>query len=168
MSLVLRHNPSVIGIELDENGWVLVSELLEKMAAHGQRIDFSFLERVVAENDKQRFKLSADGTKIRANQGHSVKIDLALSPVLPPDILYHGTALHFLESIKKQGLRPQSRQHVHLSKEYDTAIAVGSRHGSPHILIIQAAKMHENGYVFYQADNGVWLTDSVPIDYIEF
>lgn len=124
------------------------------------------LEKVVADNDKQRFSFSDDGQKIRANQGHSVQVDLKLEPQTPPDILYHGNVERFLESIRQEGLIPGSRQHVHLSADTKTATAVGSRRGKPIILEIAAAQMHRDGYHFFISQNGVWLTDKVPPEYI--
>lgn len=126
------------------------------------------LDRLVAENDKQRFSFSEDGCRIRANQGHSVEIDLALSPQRPPDVLYHGTATRFLESIRATGLKPGSRQHVHLSRDMQTAIKVGQRHGKPVVLTIRAAALAESGQVFFCSDNGVWLTAPIAVEFIMF
>ena len=131
LSLVLRHKPETIGLTLDANGWADVEELMERARQNGRPLTRPLLERVVAENDKKRFALSEDGTKIRANQGHSITVDLALKPQLPPETLYHGTASRFIASIRQQGLRPGSRQHVHLSVDEATATNVGQRHGKP-------------------------------------
>jgi putative RNA 2'-phosphotransferase len=162
LSYVLRHAPGSIGITLDEGGWVSVAELLAKAAAAGKRIDRKTLEQIVATNDKKRFTLSADGARIRAAQGHSVEVILGLEPLTPPETLYHGTATRFIEAIRNEGLKPGSRQQVHLSADEVTAHAVGSRHGEPAILRVAAGAMHRAGHTFFRADNGVWLTDVVP------
>lgn len=168
MSLVLRHKPQEIGLELDENGWTTVSDFLTKMNAKGNTLDFASLEEIVATNDKKRFAFNDDKTKIRASQGHSVTIDLALNEIVPPETLFHGTVEIFLPEIKSKGLLRMSRQHVHLSKDKETAIKVGSRRGNPVILIVNSAEMQKDGYKFYQSENGVWLTDNVPAKYIQF
>jgi putative RNA 2'-phosphotransferase len=131
-------------------------------------LDRPTLERVVAENDKKRFALSADGTRIRASQGHSVRVELGLEPVEPPAVLFHGTADRNVEPIRHQGLRPGRRTHVHLSADEATAVAVGRRHGRPVVLRVHAGRMHAAGHAFYRSDNGVWLTDAVPPEHIAF
>ncbi|MBN8786312.1 MAG: RNA 2'-phosphotransferase [Terrimonas sp.] len=166
MSLVLRHQPEKIGLQLDENGWTTTEELISKLNAHGITTDFSVIELVVATNDKKRFSFNESKTKIRANQGHSIDIELNLAPVTPPDILYHGTTSRFLESILKTGLQKQNRQHVHLSADETTAKAVGSRHGKPVILTVKAEEMVNDGRIFFLSENTVWLTDEVPVQYI--
>lgn len=166
LSLVLRHDPSKIGIELDENGWANVQELIEKCKKHRCNFSLEELEEIVETNDKQRYSFNEKRNKIRANQGHSIDIDLALSPSDPPDFLYHGTATRFLSSIMEQGIIKGSRQHVHLSKDKETAEKVGSRHGKVIVLTIMTGKMHEDGILFYQSDNGVWLTDYIDVKYI--
>ena len=166
MSLVLRHNPQSIGITLDSNGWADTQALIDGMNRKGQRVTLEILKEIVASNDKQRFKFNEDYTKIRANQGHSVAVDVELKETQPPVVLYHGTAAKFVASIKNEGLVAKSRLHVHLSGDKQTAEKVGSRHGSPVILVINAAKMHEDGYKFYLSENNVWLTDAVPVEYI--
>ena len=168
LSLVLRHQPEVIGVELDENGWVDVDELLEKVNASGRQVDRKLLTEVVEKNDKKRFKFSGDRQRIRASQGHSIEVNLKLEPQAPPIVLFHGTAKRNLESILRSGLRRQKRQHVHLSIDRITAHKVGSRHGSPVVLRIDSQKMHEDGHVFYLSDNHVWLTDEVPPQYISY
>jgi len=168
LSLILRHQPEVIGITLDENGWTDVDELIAKMNANGHRISFDQLEEVVETNDKQRFAFSDDYNKIRASQGHSVNISLGLDPQEPPEYLYHGTVARFLDSIRKEGLQRMSRQHLHLSRDRETAVKVGSRRGIPVILNISSGAMHKDGFLFYLSDNGVWLTDHVPAKYINF
>lgn len=168
LSYVLRHKPEKLGVTLDPNGWVDVDELLAKAAQNGKAISKEQLERVVANNDKKRFAFSEDRTKIRASQGHSVGVELGYSSAVPPEILYHGTADRFLESIKNFGLQKQSRQHVHLSATLETASAVGKRHGRLVVLGIRAAEMQRDGFEFYLSANNVWLTDTVPTKYIEF
>lgn len=166
LSRILRHKPQSVGIELDEQGWVAVDVLLKALQNSKFTMDRAVLDEVVAKNDKQRFSYSADGTKIRANQGHSVKVSLGLVPQTPPDVLYHGTAQASLESIYKTGLSPQKRHHVHLSPDIPTAIKVGKRHGKVAVLAVDAKAMSDLGYVFYVSDNGVWLTDAVPAQYL--
>ncbi len=165
LSLVLRHRPEKIDLHLDKQGWTNVAELLTKMAAAGHRITPTDLERIVAESDKQRYALSADGKRIRANQGHSIEIDLGLKKATPPILLYHGTAERFIASINKRGLVKGKRHHVHLSADRETAALVGKRHGKLVILTIKARAMLLDGHNFYQSKNGVWLTDSVPTKY---
>lgn len=167
LSLVLRHDPGMIGITLDPNGWVPVDELLSAAARAGKPITREQLDEVVATNDKKRFAFSPDGTLIRASQGHSVDVDLGLAPVEPPERLFHGTATRSVEAIRAEGLVRQSRQHVHLSPDEETALRVGQRHGKPVVLIVRAGQMHRDGHPFYQSDNGVWLTASVPPEYLE-
>lgn len=166
LSLVLRHDPSAAGITLDENGWVEVDALLAGVKRTGRHIDRQTLERIVRENNKKRYSLSEDGTKIRANQGHSVEVDVELKPQSPPDILYHGTATRFVESILREGLTRQNRQHVHLSAEQGTAVNVGGRHGKPVVLRVDAAAMARDGHTFWLSENGVWLCEAVPPRYL--
>jgi putative RNA 2'-phosphotransferase len=166
LSYVLRHAPDSIGLTLDAKGWADVEELLAKASKAGKPIDGATLRRVVAENDKQRFTLSEDGRRIRAAQGHSIAVDLALQPNEPPPRLYHGTATRNLDAIFAEGLQPGRRQQVHLSLDAETARKVGQRHGKPTVLMVDAATMHADGFRFYRADNGVWLTDSVPARYL--
>lgn len=161
LSLVLRHKPEKIEIELDENGWANVKELLKKTG-----FDFETLEEIVLTNDKQRFSFNEDKTKVRANQGHSIDIDLQLKPTKPPDILYHGTIKRFLNSIMHEGLKKGSRQFVHLSMDSETARKVGSRRGKSIILMVNSRMMHEQGYKFFISENNVWLTDNVPFEFI--
>jgi putative RNA 2'-phosphotransferase len=168
LSLVLRHRPAKIGLSLDEGGWAQVDDLLAAAQRAGISLDRDTLQQVVAHNDKQRFSFSADHSKIRANQGHSISVDLGLEPLAPPELLFHGTATRFLASIKAQGLIPRGRQYVHLSPDEPTAIKVGQRHGQPIVLTIQAGRMYADGLTFYRSANGVWLTDNVPVDYIVF
>lgn len=167
MSLVLRHRPGDFGVELDGAGWARVDDLLAAAARAGVPLDDATLRRVVAENDKQRFALSEGGAMIRASQGHSVEVELGLEPVEPPPVLFHGTATRFLDSIRREGLVPGSRRHVHLSADADTATTVGARHGRPAALRIDAARMHADGHRFFRSANGVWLADAVPAEYLE-
>ena len=168
LSLILRHQPEKIGLVLDDAGWTSVTELLAKLAEHNHGMNREELEHVVTTNDKQRFSFNADKTRIRANQGHSLQtLDLGLAPTEPPDILYHGTAAHFLDAILRTGLEKRSRQHVHLSADEATAYKVGTRHGKPVILSVAAGQMQQDGFSFYCSDNGVWLTDQVPTAYLQ-
>lgn len=168
LSYVLRHAPETIGLRLDANGWADVDELLTKAKKAGKRLDLDTLRAVVAENDKQRFTLSEDGRRIRAAQGHSVVVDLGLEPSVPPALLYHGTASRNLDAIFAEGLKPGRRQQVHLSLDPETARKVGERHGKATVLAVSAERMHGDGYQFFRADNGVWLTDHVPAGYLGF
>ena len=163
LSKVLRHAPESIGITLDKNGWVEVSELLKGL---GKGITLEDLVFIVANNNKKRFEFSTDQKKIRACQGHSIDVELDLQPVSPPDVLYHGTAIKTVEYIKRDGIIKMNRNHVHLSADYDTAHNVGQRHGKPTILLIDAKKMQEHGMEFFHSTNHVWLTDFVPKEYI--
>jgi putative RNA 2'-phosphotransferase len=167
LSLVLRHQPQHIGLTLNENGWASVTVLIEKINATGNTIDFALLQKVVDENDKKRFTFNEDKTMIRASQGHSIEVELDLKEVTPPDFLYHGTVAKNLTAIRSEGLKKMSRQHVHLSKDKETAIKVGSRRGAPVILTIQAGAMHAAGYTFYLSANEVWLTNEVPGIYLQ-
>lgn len=167
MSLVLRHNPGKIGIELDENGWANTTDLLDGINKKGIRLDMELLETVVETNDKKRFSFNEDQSKIRANQGHSIKIDMQFEAIEPPAFLYHGTVGRFMKTIQTEGLKKMNRQHVHLSKDLETAQRVGSRRGVPVILTVRSGEMHQDGFEFYQSDNGVWLTDRVPAKYLD-
>lgn len=166
LSLVLRHQPERAGLALDEAGWVSVDELLAGCASCGVELDRAQLEQLVRDSDKQRFALSEDGERIRANQGHSVSVALGYEPVEPPEILFHGTVDRFLPLIRKQGLVRGKRHHVHLSATKDTAIKVGERRGPAVLLTVRAGDMHRDGMAFYQSENGVWLTDHVPAAYL--
>ena len=168
LSLVLRHKPEQIGLTLDREGWVGVDEVIERARAHGMLLTREIIAEVVRTSDKQRFALDEKGERIRANQGHSVEVDLGLEPIAPPAVLFHGTAIASVASIRKKGLHAAQRQHVHLSPDEATAIRVGQRHGRPVVLRIDAAGMHVAGHRFFRSTNGVWLTDSVPTEFIEF
>ena len=168
MSLILRHQPQVIGAELENNGWLSVDTLIDGIRKKGIRVDNEILDEVVETNNKKRFAYNEDKSKIRANQGHSLKVDVELKTATPPETLYHGTVFRFLDAIREKGLIPMSRQHVHLSKDISTAQNVGSRRGTPIILKVNALEMHQKGYTFYLSENGVWLTDKVPSEFIIF
>jgi putative RNA 2'-phosphotransferase len=166
LSFVLRHKPDAIGLTLDSQGWVSIDELIARANAAGTIFDQIALLQVVETSDKKRFSVSSDGLRIRAAQGHSVSVELGLSPRQPPPVLYHGTATRFVESILAQGLKPQARQHVHLSLDEATALRVGERHGKAYIFRVDALAMHAKGFMFYLSDNGVWLTDRVPPEFL--
>ena len=161
LSFILRHNPSKIGITLDPAGWANVDELLK-----GMNIEYGVLNAIVETNNKNRYSFNENKTKIRANQGHSIKIDLGLESVEPPSILYHGTATRFLDSIYKDGIQKMKRHHVHLSDNKDTAVDVGKRHGKVIVLEVDAEQMYKDGIEFYKSENGVWLTDMVDSKYL--
>ena len=167
LSLVLRHEPGAIGLSLDGNGWADVSELLTKAAAAGTPISLEELREIVATNEKKRFDLDSQQWRIRANQGHSIEVDAEIPEAIPPEYLYHGTALKNVESIASAGLLKQARQHVHLSSDTATAKMVGTRHGSPVIFKVASGTMHREGLKFYLSKNGVWLVDEVPARYLE-
>ena len=167
LSFILRHRPDAIGLELDSEGWADIGCLIERATSDGRRLNEELIRVVVETNDKQRFEISEDGRRIRASQGHSIDVDLGLEPSTPPDVLFHGTATRFLDSILATGLEPRGRKHVHLSADETTATAVGQRHGKPVVLRVDAAKMATDGHRFYLSKNRVWLADSVPVDYLE-
>ncbi len=166
VSKVLRHAPESVGLRLDEAGWVDVADLLAAANRAGVALDRPTLERVVADNDKQRFALSDDGLRIRASQGHSVEVELGYEPAEPPEVLYHGTAERFLEGIGREGLKRGARHDVHLSGDAETARRVGGRRGPPVVLRVRAGLMHRDGHEFRRSANGVWLTGHVPPEYI--
>ncbi|WP_293307946.1 RNA 2'-phosphotransferase [Pedobacter sp. UBA5917] len=168
LSYILRHSPETIKLELDENGWADVNELISKFDLYDLTLDFEQLEYIVENNDKKRFAFNEDKTRIRASQGHSIPVELNLNEAEPLAYLYHGTVEKFLADIKTQGLQKMSRQHVHLSADKETANKVGGRRGKPVILTINSAAMHRAGYKFYLSANNVWLTDVVPAEYITF
>ncbi|MCD0454448.1 RNA 2'-phosphotransferase [Chryseobacterium sp. LC2016-27] len=167
LSYVLRHHPELINLNLDENGWANVEELItrSKRDPH-EGISFEELDEIVETNDKKRFIFNEDKTRIRANQGYSIDIDLALIPQKPPEFLYHGTAQSNIDSIFEKGIEKRNRKHVHLSQDIETATKVGMRHGKPIILTINTEKMFNDGIEFYLSENNVWLTDFVDIQYI--
>jgi putative RNA 2'-phosphotransferase len=166
LSLVLRHQPETIGIELDENGWTDVNILIRQLNQAGVKFDFEVLKHVVDSNAKKRFAFNDSFDRIRASQGHTVAIELGYLPQTPPQILFHGTAAKNVESILQSGLQKRDRHHVHLSAETETAVKVGQRHGKPFVFEVDAAKMCADGHLFFISENGVWLTDSVPPQYL--
>ncbi len=166
ISIVLRHKPESIGITLDEHGWADVDTLIKAMNEHKKYIDRAMLEKIVAENDKKRYSFDKNHCKIRANQGHSIPVNLELKKKIPPEILYHGTATRFLENIQKSGILKMGRQYVHLSKDMQTASKVGQRHGKVIVLKVDTKKMVQDGYDFYLSKNGVWLCKTVPPQYL--
>ncbi|RON56602.1 RNA 2'-phosphotransferase [Pseudomonas frederiksbergensis] len=167
LSYVLRHEPQAIGLELDTDGWADIDALISGAARDGRTLDRQLIQQVVDSSDKKRFSISEDSQRIRAVQGHSTKtVDLQFEEKRPPATLYHGTATRFMASINEQGLIAGSRHHVHLSQEVETASAVGQRYGTVVILKVAALQMLEQGYTFYQAENGVWLTEQVPVKFI--
>ena len=168
LSLVLRHQPERVGLKLDSAGWTTVTELLEAVNRHGVALTLEQLKHIVATSNKKRFAFNDEGTRIRASQGHSIDVDLQYAPQVPPELLYHGTATRFLDSIREKGLLKMERHHVHLSAETVVTVQVGARHGKPALLIIRAGDMHRAGRVFYRSANGVWLVEHVPPQFIEF
>lgn len=166
ISLILRHRPDTIGISLDEHGWASVEELLAGISKT-QYIDMAMLEKIVETDSKQRYSFNEDKTLIRANQGHSTDVDVELPKKQPPVFLYHGTGERYVSSIDEQGLIPKSRLYVHLSGDEATATIVGSRHGRPVVYEVLASQMYHDGYEFFQSVNGVWLTKSVPVQYLK-
>jgi putative RNA 2'-phosphotransferase len=167
LSRHLRHRPERLGLTLAPGGWVGVDRLLRACAAAGVPLTREELDTVVRENDKQRFSFDPTGTRIRANQGHSVAVDLGLRPVAPPATLYHGTGRAAVPAILREGLHKMRRHHVHLSADAETARRVGARHGPPAIVAVDAAAMAAAGIPFYRSENGVWLVDAVPPRYLE-
>jgi putative RNA 2'-phosphotransferase len=166
LSYHLRHRPDELGLTLGPGGWVLIDDLLAALARRGKPVSRAELDEVVACNSKQRFAFDESGTRIRANQGHSVTIDLGLEPSEPPATLYHGTGERSVAAILREGLRKQQRHHVHLSADLDTAISVGARHGRPVLLRVDASAMRAAGHSFYRSANGVWLVDAVPPEFL--
>lgn len=167
LSMILRHRPQEAHITLDEHGWANVDELLAGISATGRKMDMAMLEEIVATDKKQRYSFSPDKTLIRANQGHSIPVDVELKEQEPPEFLYHGTAMAFLDSIKAEGIKPMSRLYVHLSKDIKTAVTVGKRHGEPAVLKVSSKEMYRAGCLFYLSENGVWLTKKVEPEYFE-
>ena len=161
LSMILRHKPEEIGIKLDEHGWANTKDILA-----GLKIDMPTLQHIVKTDNKQRYSFNEDESKIRANQGHSIPVDVELEEVMPPAVLYHGTGKKYVDSIDKQGLIPKSRLYVHLSLDKETAYEVGKRHGSPYIYKVDSEAMHKDGYKFFLSVNGVYLTKEVPTKYL--
>ncbi len=166
ISLILRHRPEVIGITLDEHGWTDAEQLIRGVQ-RTRTFDREMRKEIVRTDEKQRYSFSPDGTRIRANQGHSVPVDVELPVAEPPEYLYHGTGQKYVKSIDQTGLVPKGRLYVHLSKEVDTAVKVGSRHGQPVIYRVSSGRMKRDGHVFYRSVNGVWLVKAVLVEYLE-
>ena len=166
MSLILRHKPETIGITLDEHGWADVDELIDGIS-RTQDFNIDILEEIVRTDEKQRYSFNDDKTKIRANQGHSIEVDVELEEKEPPEILWHGTGEKFATSIDNIGLIPKSRLYVHLSKDEETATTVGRRHGKPVLYMVNTREMYKDGFKFFLSKNGVWLTKEVPVRYLE-
>lgn len=166
LSLVLRHQPEIIGITLDNMGWANVDELIEKANSHGNKLDSDTLKYIVETSPKKRFNFNESMDKIRASQGHSIAVELGYAAQEPPELLFHGTSLAAVESILRDGLTKQDRHHVHLSSDHTTAFKVGQRHGKPIVFEVLAGEMHRNQFAFYLSDNQVWLTDHVPAAYL--
>lgn len=167
LSLVLRHKPEVAGITLDSHGWAEVDALLAGMAPR-HTLTMAQLEEIVRTDDKQRYAFNDSKTRIRANQGHSVPVDVELTECEPPELLYHGTGEKYVDSILKHGLIPKTRLYVHLSKDVETAKLVGLRHGTPVVFTVQSGEMYRHGARFYRSENGVWLTERVPSQYLSW
>ena len=168
LSLILRHEPERVGLKLGDAGWVGVDELLQAVNRHGVALTLDQLKHIVATSEKKRYAFSDDGVRIRANQGHSVEVDLQYPPQTPPEILYHGTATRFVDGIRQHGLQKMGRHDVHLSAETKVTLQVGGRYGKPVMLTIRAGDMHQEGFVFRCSANGVWLVDHVPPQFIQF
>jgi putative RNA 2'-phosphotransferase len=168
LSYVMRHDPESQGLSMDEHGWVLIEDLLASPGSRKRGITRDVLDHVVAENEKRRYEVDEDGIMIRARQGHSVPVESDWKAVTPPDRLYHGTTSRVVSSIRAEGLLRGTRHHVHLSADAATAKNVGTRHGRPVVLVIRAREMHERGHAFFLSGNGIWLTESVPPEYIDF
>lgn len=162
LSYVLRHEPQAIGLTLDREGWADIAALIAGAKQSSRALDEALIHAVVASSDKRRFAISEDGLRIRAVQGHSTSsVTIAYPEKVPPVFLYHGTATRFLESIRQEGLKPGERQYVHLSEDVQVATDVGRRYGKPVVLKVEALRMHQQGFKFYQAENGVWLTSFI-------
>ena len=166
LALVLRHKPEVIGLTIDRHGWCNVHDLVDAFNKKYNGFTFNDLKEIVATDNKQRYSFNDDMTLIRANQGHSIKVDVELEEKIPPSVLYHGTATKYVSMIEESGLLPKSRIHVHLSSDLETAILVGSRHGEPVIYSVDTERMVKDGYKFFHSKNGIWLTDKVPPQYL--
>ncbi|EMT6385315.1 RNA 2'-phosphotransferase [Providencia rettgeri] len=168
LSYILRHQPEAIGLYLDKEGWAVIDNLILCSAKKGYVLNYALIRNTVDNSDKKRFTISDDGLRIRASQGHSSQqVNIDYKEKVPPCFLYHGTTKRFLSTIREQGLLPMSRQYVHLSIDENTAILVGQRHGKPIVLKINTLNMYEQGFKFYQAENGVWLTEKVPYEFTQ-
>lgn len=166
IAYILRHNPAAVGISIDTHGWARVNDLIDGINRTGRHIDFETLNIIVLNDSKSRYSFNDDKTKIRANQGHSISVDLQMTEINPPDTLYHGTTEKYLNGIKEFGILKKSRNFVHLSSDIDTAMKVGARHGKAVVLVINAKEMARCGHKFYLSANGVWQTDYVPFSFV--
>lgn len=166
LSMILRHRPEVADVRIDEHGWAEVDQLIKGISRH-REVDFDLLLDIVNADSKQRFSFSEDMKRIRANQGHSINVNVQMNELTPPDMLYHGTGKKSVNSIMKQGILKKDRLYVHLSKDFETAVNVGRRHGKPVVFRVHSGRMHTDGYRFFLSDNGVWLVKHVPAKYIE-
>lgn len=166
LCLLLRHNPSAGNLVIDGAGWANTTNVLIALKDRFAGVSLSVLKEIVAEDDKQRYSFS--GESIRANQGHSIPVDLGLVEAVPPECLLHGTARKTLWMIRRDGLLPMDRQYLHLSETHETAVKVGKRHGDPVVITVRALEMHRSGLSFFRSENGVWLTKSVPVEYLDF
>lgn len=166
ISLILRHKPEIINIKLDKNGWANVQELIQGIQKQYSDFNFDVLKHIVDTDDKQRYSFNEDYSKIRANQGHSIPVDVELKECEPPEILFHGTGVKYTSSIEQEGLIPKTRLYVHLSEDITTAIKVGQRHGIPIVYMVDAKRMFKDDYKFYLSKNNVWLTKEVPVEYL--
>lgn len=167
MSLILRHKPETIGISLDEHGWANVDGLINGIAQKNEGFNMDILEEIVRTDNKQRYSFNDDKTLIRANQGHSINVDVELEEKEPPEYLYHGTGKKYVKSIDRIGLIPKNRLYVHLSKDVETAENVGKRHGKEVVYCVSSGQMYRNGHKFYLSENGIWLTKEIPVKYLE-
>ena len=167
MALLLRHKPEIAGLVLDKQGWADVDMLLKCISENMEPVSFERLCEIVKNDSKQRYSFNEDKSRIRANQGHSVNVDVGLKVAVPPEYLYHGTATRCVESIDRGGIIRKTRLYVHLSRDTETATQVGMRHGKPFIYRVKSGEMARDGYVFYLSENGVWLTENVPVKYLE-
>lgn len=166
LSLILRHKPEVVGLALDDAGWIRCDDLIEAVKDHKKSFTIDDLVQIVESDNKGRYSFDNGSVRIRANQGHSIKVDVGMEPATPPDVLYHGTSVDVFDNIMKYGLHSGSRLHVHMSEDHDTATTVGGRHGIPVVLFIDAKQMHEDGVPTWLSKNGVWLAETVDTKYI--
>ncbi len=167
IALLLRHQPEKAGLVMDEHGWVRTDDLIRGVS-ESYDFDRELLEKIVREDEKQRYAFNEDHSLIRASQGHSIPVDVQLQVCEPPEYLFHGTGEKYLQSIQSQGLLPKSRLYVHLSADPDTAYKTGQRHGRSVVLTVRAREMRDAGHIFYRSANGVWLCEKVPAAYLIF
>lgn len=166
LSLVLRHKPEVIGLALDNQGYLKLDDLIDGINKSGREVELQTILDIVNSDDKKRYSLSEDNSKIRASQGHSIPVDLSLANGIPSGQLFHGTAERFKESIETTGLVKAGREYVHLSENIETAISVGSRRGKPVVFLVDHKKMLEDGHELWISENNVWLSENIPTKYL--